>query len=192
VKQVYTEDYYQKQAQKLGLRARSYFKLQEIDEKYHVLKGKKKILDLGAAPGSWTQYCLQHSKQSHIFAVDLQKIADFGDPRVTCLQEDVFKLKPEAYGQFDLILSDMAPKTMGIRHVDADSSLGLCEMAFFLSQSLLAKDGHLVMKLLQGSDIQELSLEMRKTFTKFTQLRPKSTRKNSSETFLIGLSRKSI
>lgn len=191
MKERYTDDPFQKKARQMGLRARSYFKLEEIDNKFHIIKKNSRILDLGAAPGSWSQYCLKNiSEQAEIVAVDLQSIQSFNDSRVLCLQEDVFQLNSASLGTFDCILSDMAPKTSGIRSVDAESSLELCERALGLCADLLRPGGHFVCKLLQGADIRDFQQSMRQQFQKYSSFRPKSTRKNSSENFVVGFNLK--
>jgi 23S rRNA (uridine2552-2'-O)-methyltransferase len=196
------KDHYFKKAKELNFAARSVFKLEEIDHKFRLLKSGQMILDLGASPGSWSQYCSQKIGESgRILGVDLTKI----DPKIerdlknaVFVQADLRDLNLsqtfEERGfaeQFDLVLSDMAPKTTGIRMTDQARSMELCELALAVARKFLKPNGHFVCKLFHSDDFAKLRDEIKKTFQKCEAVKPDSTRKISKEIFLVGLKKRS-
>ncbi len=181
-------DFYTKKAKKEGYKARSVYKLQEIAKKYPILKGVKKVLDLGAAPGSWTQFLLQ--KQKWVVAIDIQPLAIKPHKQLHFIQKDVTELDESflsTLGKFDLVLSDMAPKTTGIKHLDQQRSLMLSETALWIAQQLLNPKGHFVCKIFESADTQNFFKAVQSTFQKAYRFKPRSSRKNSKEFFIIGL-----
>ena len=190
------KDYYFKKAKKEGYLARSAYKLEEIDRKYKIFQNAKNVVDLGAAPGSWTQWIINNYPKTKIIAIDIQEIK-VSNPNVITIQEDIYKINweklKEKHPEFfpvDVIVSDMAPKTTGIKNTDQLSSLGLCEMAFFVAQKILKPSGNFVCKIFESGHVHNFVVELRKHFTKVSQFKPKSTRKNSKETFIVALNRK--
>lgn len=187
----YTEDFYQEQARKMGLRARSYFKLEELDRKFRLIHPGITVLDLGAAPGSWCQYVLRKTGgRCRITAVDLQVIETFqkekGGDQVLRLQEDIFAGKDEAWGgPFQLVLSDMAPKTMGHHGSDAALSAELVTVASQLARKHLQKSGSFVAKYLQGGEMPELQKHLRGLFRDVKIFKPESSRQRSTEVFFV-------
>lgn len=194
------KDHYFKKAKEQNYAARSIFKLEEIDQKYKILnphKSGQKILDLGASPGSWSQYCSKKiGPQGRILGIDLKPVeaklnnaifiqADLRDLNL----EDIFK-QHGFTPPFDLVLSDMAPNTTGIRMTDQARSFELCELALNLARQFLKKDGNFVCKLFHSDDFSKLRDEIKKDFTKFEAVKPDSTRKISKEIFLIGIKKK--
>lgn len=194
MKSNYQNDYFTKKAQQKKLRARSYFKLEEIDNKYKFIKNANFILDLGAAPGSWSQYCLAKSK-AKIFAIDLQKIEPLKN--LFFHQLDIFDLTKEIVFKFfdqfpkqkeigfSVLLSDMAPKTTGNKFSDSMDSQNLVEQVLKISNNLLLPDGWLVAKYFEGEDKETLYQICKKKFSFFKVFIPKSTRTNSREVFLV-------
>jgi len=182
-------------AKEKGYPARSVFKLKEMQERFHLLKPGMKVLDLGASPGSWSQFASEVvGKEGRVVGVDLEPVK-FKSRLFTFLQKDVFELSPqdfEALGikEFDLILSDMAPKTTGIELSDHLKSSELALKALELSKELLKKGGALVAKVFDGPEIHRVRLEFEKIFQSVKIFRPKATRKGSKELFLIGFNRK--
>lgn len=188
------KDYYFKQAKKENYAARSVFKLQEIDQRFNLIKQGYKILDLGAAPGSWSQYASQKvGKLGRVLGIDLQPIlltlpnsvfvtADMRDLDLAALLKK-FEFEPP----FDLVLSDMAPKTTGIRVTDQTRSRELCDLALSVAEKYLRVNGHFVAKLFHSEEFEEFRDELKKRFKEVQVLRPKSTRKESKEVFLIGM-----
>ena len=188
----YDNDFYSKKAKQLGFRARSYFKLEEIDNRFKLIKNGQSILDLGASPGSWLQYCLNKT-QGHcsLMGVDLKPIAPFSTSsqqartKITLLQEDVFSIKNYPK-DIDIILSDMAPNTTGVHSVDAALSAQLVEEVLKISTKYLKKGGSVLVKYLQGED-QSRIIKLYKTyFSKVKVVKPKSSRSFSTEVFLLG------
>lgn len=190
-------DHYFKKAKKENFAARSVFKLEEIDARFHLLKSGQKVLDLGASPGSWSQYVSKKIGASgRVLGVDLKPVT-VSLPNAVFLEADLRDLQ---LGQvfadhgfepvFDLVLSDMAPNTTGIRMTDQARSMELCELALDVARRFLRKDGHFVCKLFHSDDFNKLRDEIKKDFQRFEAVRPDSTRKISKEIFLVGLSRK--
>lgn len=190
-------DHYFKKAKQENFAARSVFKLEEIDKKYKMFRPGQVVLDLGASPGSWSQYASKMAgEQGKVLGVDLSPVtvklknavfiqADLRDLNL----EDIFKehgFEPP----FDIVMSDMAPKTTGIRMTDQARSMELCELALDVARRFLKKDGDFVCKLFHSEDFAKLRDEMKKTFARVEAVKPDSTRKISKEIFLVGLRKK--
>ena len=188
------KDHYFKKAKKQNFAARSIFKLEEIDQRLRLIRPGHKILDLGAAPGSWSQYCSKKiGPQGQILGVDLQRI-QLTLPNAQFIQADISQLDLSSSFQqcgitppFDLVISDMAPKTTGIKITDQARSLDLCQLAFDAARKFLKPQGHFICKLFHGADFEEFRQELRQYFDKIEIFRPKSTRKESKEIFLVAL-----
>jgi 23S rRNA (uridine2552-2'-O)-methyltransferase len=190
-------DHYFKKAKEQNFAARSVFKLEEIDQKLKLLKPKQKVLDLGASPGSWSQYCSKKiGPEGRILGVDLKPVtaklsnavfiqADLRDLNL----ENIF-IENGFTPPFDLVISDMAPNTTGIRMTDQARSFELCELALNITKKFLKKDGHFVCKLFHSDDFSQLRDLIKEDFEKFDAVKPDSTRKISKEIFLIGLKKK--
>ncbi len=187
-------DHYTKKAQEAGYPARSVFKLEEMQSRFAVFRRGGRVLDLGAAPGSWTQFALNKGA-GVVTAVDLQDldaaVVRLGGPRLTFFKMDLFDpglvamLQPRA--PFDTVLSDAAPSTSGARVADVTRSAALAERAIELAGALLADGGNLVVKILQGGEERRLLDLMREGFQKARAFKPPASRKASTETYLIGL-----
>lgn len=192
------KDHYFKKAKEQNFAARSVFKLEEIDQKFKIIHPHQKILDLGACPGSWSQYCSKKiGPQGRILGIDLTQIETKLDNAVF-IQADLRDLNLAQTIQdngfdpiFDIVLSDMAPKTTGIRMTDQARSFELCELALNLAKQYLKKDGHFVCKLFHSDDFTTLRDLIKKEFHRFEAVKPDSTRKISKEIFLVGLKKKS-
>jgi 23S rRNA (uridine2552-2'-O)-methyltransferase len=190
-------DHYFKKAKENNFAARSVFKLEEIDHKFKVLKPKQMILDLGASPGSWSQYCSQKiGPEGRILGVDLKPVtaklknAVFIQADLRSLNlEDTFK-EHGFFSPFDLVISDMAPNTTGIRMTDQARSFDLCDLALNISRQFLKKNGHFICKLFHSDEFTELRNHIKHDFEKFEAVKPDSTRKISKEIFLVGLKKK--
>jgi 23S rRNA (uridine2552-2'-O)-methyltransferase len=190
-------DHYFKKAKENNFAARSVFKLEEIDHKFKVLKPKQMILDLGASPGSWSQYCSQKiGPEGRILGVDLKPVtaklknAVFIQADLRSLNlEDTFK-EHGFFPPFDLVISDMAPNTTGIRMTDQARSFDLCDLALNISRQFLKKNGHFICKLFHSDEFTELRNHIKHDFEKFEAVKPDSTRKISKEIFLVGLKKK--
>lgn len=191
------QDRYFKKAKEEGFAARSVFKLEEIDKKYKIFRPRQVVLDLGASPGSWSQYASKMVGPSgRVLGVDLSPVTVKLDNAVF-IQADLRDLNLEEIFKehgfqppFDLVMSDMAPKTTGIRMTDQARSMELCELALDVARRFLKKDGHFVCKLFHSDDFGKLRDEIKKTFAKCEAVKPDSTRKISKEIFLVGLNKK--
>ncbi len=191
------QDHYFKKAKQNNFAARSVFKLEEIDQKFKLLKPKQIILDLGASPGSWSQYCSQKiGADGRILGVDL-KPATVKLSNAIFIQADLRDLNlgntfvEHGFSPpFDLVISDMAPNTTGIRMTDQARSFDLCELALNISRQFLKKNGHFICKLFHSDDFTTLREQIKNEFQQFHAVKPDSTRKISKEIFLVGIGKK--
>jgi len=193
----YRDHYFQK-AKKDNYPARSVYKLKDMDRRFKLLKPGQKIMDLGAAPGSWTMYAAEKAgKKGKVLAVDLNPLHVALPDNVSFFQEDIFSEAPEylqrvrEIAPFDLVLSDMAPQTTGIKFTDQARSHRLAESAFELSLEWLKTGGHVVVKIFQGPDSHDLARRMKLEFKRVKQFKPKSSRAESKEIFFLAMERKS-
>jgi 23S rRNA (uridine2552-2'-O)-methyltransferase len=199
-------DPYVKMAQREGYRARAAYKLKEIDETLGLIKPGQVVVDLGAAPGAWSQYLRRRFAPKEagiggaavghlngcIIALDLIELApiegvrfiqgDFNEPAVLAELEGALAGRP-----VDLVLSDMAPNLSGIASSDAARVAHLVELALDFSLTHLRPDGALVVKLFHGSGYSQLVELFKKTFRTVRPVKPKASRDRSSETFLVGI-----
>ena len=184
----WNDDPFTKKARQENYQARSVYKLSEIDKRERIFSGVKTVLDLGASPGSWTQYCLEKlPPQGKLIAVDLAPIR-VSDPRLTFFQqpiEDLNLLDILGEEKIDLVLSDMAPKTSGIHDRDVALSFELASIALESAKRHLKTGGSFVVKLFMGESFEEFQRLVRQSFTTVKLLRPESTRKHSREIFFI-------
>ena len=190
------DDFYVKKAQKEGYRARAAYKLLEIQEKYGIIKPGMTVVDLGAAPGSWSQIAgkLVGSK-GLVIASDILEMDAL--PDVTFLQGDfreqeVFdKLLNILDGRtVDVVISDMAPNTSGNKAVDQPRQIYLCELAIDFAQKVLGPNGQFVVKVFQGVGFDEYRKQVVDTFDVLKTAKPAASRARSKEVFLIGQGRK--
>lgn len=191
-------DEYVKQAQALGYRSRAVFKLKELDEKDRLLKPGMVVVDLGAAPGGWSQYAAECiGKRGAIIALDLLPVEPL--PGVTFFQgdfrEDVVlqTLMDHLAGrEVDLVMSDMAPNMSGNRVVDQARGMHLAELALDTAKDILRPGGTFVTKLFQGPDVDAYVASARSLFSKVSMRKPKASRDRSPEVYLVGSGRKSL
>ena len=184
-------DAYFYKAKKEGYPARSVYKLEEIDKKYRFIKGGARILELGASPGSWLKYCLNKiGERGKILAIDMEKPSLILPPQVDFIKGDIFKISMSSLQQFcpfDLVLSDLAPKTSGIKEVDQARSMELAGRAIDAGKEVLKKGGDILVKLFESSEVQDLRKQLSTFFSKVTLERPWAVRKGSSEIYILGL-----
>lgn len=183
------KDHYFQKAKKEGYVARSVYKLKEIDQKHRLLKAGDRILDLGCAPGSWLQYSLKRiGSKGTAIGIDLSPVTQAFPSNTTIICADVFEELPDELikQSFDVILSDMAPKTTGIRTVDAQRSYNLCERVMFLANLYLESKGSLLVKIFQGEPFEKLKKEFQHQYQQVKICKPKSSRQESVEIFLLG------
>ncbi len=189
--QEHFDDEYVKLAQKQGFRSRAVFKLKEIQEKDHILKPGMRIVDLGAAPGGWSQYAKQLlGNQCQIIALDILDIEPIDG--VEFIQGDfreatVFdRLMAALDGKrVDLVMSDMAPNMSGSKGVDQPRSLYLGELALEMAEAVLAKDGAFLVKLFQGEGFETYCRQVRQLFANVLIRKPKASRPRSNEVYLL-------
>lgn len=188
-----TPDHYTQRAKKEGYPARSVYKLEELNSKFKLFGRSSKILDIGAAPGSWTMYCLKKlDKNGSVAAIDLKDLTiDKKDPRLFFIQGDFFDednlAKLQDKGLFTTVISDAAPATTGNRTVDAGRSFSLAAGIIDIADRMLAPDGNLAIKIFQGGDEKELVGMLNKSFKTAKVFKPKACRKESFETYIVGL-----
>ena len=188
------KDHYFNKAKKDNYFARSVYKLEEIDKKHKVIKKGDYVMDFGYHPGSWTQYSAKKvGDEGRVVGIDIRDINTKlqAIPNVSVFQKDINDVKTlEELGvneQFDVVISDLAPNTTGIKSVDQIRSLQLVEMCFYHLKQFLKPKGNFVIKVFDSNDAQMFLKEQKKLFDKFHYLKPKSTRSISKEFFVIGI-----
>lgn len=183
------QDRYFKMAKAEGYLARSAYKLQEIQEKFRLLRTGDHVIDLGCAPGSWLQVASEIvGQEGSVVGIDLQEVRHRIGPNVRTMQGDVFKVSAEELfelggGIFDVVLSDMAPNTSG--HGDDLLSARLCQRVLEVLPTLLRPGGGLAMKILEGEDTPHVMNKARRLFNNVAGFKPKSSRDVSRETFIV-------
>jgi 23S rRNA (uridine2552-2'-O)-methyltransferase len=188
-------DFYSQKARQEHYRARSVYKLQEIHHRYRIFKKGNQVLDLGCAPGSWAQFALKEvGPKGWVVGVDISPVPPFPEKNFEQFTVDVFCWNPAQHNPpltpFDVVLSDTAPSTTGIKIVDREQSYQLSLRALELAQILLKPGGRFVCKIFQGEDWGEFVKKVKKDFIKTAIFKPRATRKESVETYIIGLERK--
>ena len=187
------KDHYFKKAKKENFFARSIYKLEEIDKKYKILKPGNHVLDLGYHPGSWIQYASKAvGEAGKVVGIDIKPINEsLRLSNVDVYEKDAFSLLGVndlgVNKKFDVVLSDMAPNTTGIKDVDQIRSLELVEKVFNTLPVILKPGGNVVVKVFDSNDAQNFLKNISKSFENFKKLKPKSTRSVSKEFFAIGL-----
>ncbi|MFO8077915.1 MAG: RlmE family RNA methyltransferase [Thermoplasmatota archaeon] len=186
------QEHFYKKAKTEGYRARSAYKLKQIQKRFHVMKQGDTVVDLGAAPGGWSQIASEIvGKHGLVVGIDLQKITPLED--IVFLQGDITdktsltSLK-RSIGDAgaDIILSDMAPNISGNYSVDHARSIYLSQMAFDVAKQLLVEQGNFVCKIFQGELLQDFVSTVKNQFQSIKRYSPKASRKSSSELYLIG------
>jgi 23S rRNA (uridine2552-2'-O)-methyltransferase len=189
--QEHFSDVYVKKAHEQGLRSRAYFKIEELDHKEHLFKKGMNIVDLGAAPGGWSQYIAQKlSGEASIYALDILPMPDLNGVHFICgdFTHD------EVYEQFlsmlngkkvDVVISDMAPNWSGCKHIDLPKSMYLAELAAYFAKQTLKTGGNFLVKLFQGEGFELYLKDMRNHFHKVSLLKPKASRDRSREVYLL-------
>jgi 23S rRNA (uridine2552-2'-O)-methyltransferase len=180
--QRHVSDHYVKKARKEGYRSRAAYKLIEIDQKHALFKPGMTVLDLGAAPGGWSQVAAQKVKPGgKVTAIDVLEIAPISG--VTILRGDFRQLSIE--GSADLVLSDVAPNLSGIPNVDQARLLELAGAAIQLCRKVLKRDGVLLVKAFHGEAFDEVREELNKTFLNVKVVKPPASRGESAETYVV-------
>lgn len=183
-------DYFVRQAQDNGQVSRAHYKLLQIDQRFKLIKPRSKILELGAAPGGWTNYIESKISNGLLIAVDPRPITAGMETRViegNVGEDAVDRQIAEALDdtRLDLVLSDMAPNISGIRSVDQARSMDLADLAVQASRLWLRARGVMVIKAFQGEGLDEWVKTLREEFTKVTMTKPKASRADSREVFVV-------
>ena len=182
-------DTYVRQSKVDGYRARSVYKLIEIDEKFKIFKDKMHVIDVGAAPGSWSQYASKVINKGQIISVDLKKMEEIRN--TIQIQGDFMKqdiqseIKSHLNKNSDVVMSDMAINTTGIKYIDSIQTGELCKEAMIFSKEILSKKGFFISKIFMGSTFNEIVALGKNIFKEVKVFKPKSSRKDSKESFII-------
>ena len=182
-------DIYVRQSKIDGYRARSAYKLIEIDEKFKIFKGGMFVLDIGAAPGSWSQYASKVIKHGKVISIDLKEMneikntiqirGDFTEPDIQK------KIKDNLNKDLDIVMSDMAVNTTGIKYLDSIQTGELCKEAMNFSTDVISPNGFFISKIFMGSTFNEIVALGKKIFKEVKVFKPQSSRKDSKESFII-------
>jgi len=190
------QDHYFKKAKKENYPARSVYKLEEIQKKYRFIKSGDTVLDFGCYPGSWSIYAARVvGPKGLVVGVDLQEvkkisIAKAAEIKWFCddiMSDDIVEKLQETKNNFRIVLSDIAPRTSGNKWVDQQQSLNLARRVLELAASLLGKDGNFYVKVFEGEDFKEFVDSVRKSFKTVKIVKPKSSRSESREVFVLGM-----
>jgi len=182
-------DIYVRQSKIDGYRARSAYKLMEIDEKFSIFKGGLSVVDIGAAPGSWSQYAIKKIKNGKLISIDLKKMEPIeksiqiqGDFTEDSIKDEILK---SSEGKVNIVMSDMAVNTTGIKNIDAIQTGELCMEAMIFSKDILQQDGNFISKIFMGGSFNEIVAKGKEIFKEVKVFKPKSSRKDSKESFII-------
>ena len=185
-------DPYYRWAQEEGYRSRASYKLKQLDDRFHFLQGAQRVLDLGAAPGGWLQVASESIPEDGLVVeVDLGEIEELGLPNVETIvgdatEEETQKEILELFdGKADVILSDMAPDVSGAWDLDHYRQIHLAKVTLVIADSLLKRDGWLVVKTFQGSEHESYVRDVRAMFREVRIVKPKASRKKSAEVFIV-------
>jgi len=182
-------DTYVRQSKVDGYRARSAYKLIEINEKFKIFKGGLSVVDIGAAPGSWSQYASKVIKNGKLISIDLKKM----EPIMNSIQiqgdftqnETQMEIKKNLNNKVDVVMSDMAVNTTGIKNIDSIQTGELCKEAMFFAKDMIKNDGFFISKIFMGGTFNEIVTEGKKFFKEVKVFKPKSSRKDSKESFIV-------
>ena len=182
-------DIYVRQSKVDGYRARSAYKLIEIDEKFKIFKGGITVIDIGAAPGSWSQYASKVVKSGKIISIDLKVMqpigntlqiqGDFTDQKI---QDEI---KENLQKKAQVVMSDMAVNTTGIKNIDSIYTGELCKEAMIFSKDIIADNGFFISKMFMGGTFNEIVAQGKSIYKEVKIFKPKSSRKDSKESFII-------
>ena len=178
------KDKFTKKALSEGYKARSVFKLRDMDRKFNLIKKGNRVLDIGAAPGSWSQYAVE--KGAIAIAVDIESV---NTHKVKYIKADIFDdvLFEKVGTGYDLVMSDAAPKTTGILDSDNYNSFKLSSRSLDIAKKVLKRKGNYICKIFQGEYFDEFHKEVKKNFRKLKTIKPEASRKKSKEIYLIGI-----
>jgi 23S rRNA (uridine2552-2'-O)-methyltransferase len=186
------KDYYRRLAKDKGYRSRSAYKLEQLNNSYHILRPSDKVIDFGCAPGGWLQIILEEvGPYGKVVGIDIQDIkpingaiilrADIEDQTIT---DSILRM---LNSKADVALSDLSPKVSGIWDIDHARQISLTRSAFTIVQKVLREDGSAIFKVFEGELLNELKLDLKNNFRKVIVGKPHASRQKSSEFYLVGL-----
>lgn len=185
-------DHLTQKAKSMGYPARSVFKLEDIQNRFQIIKKGDTVLDLGCSPGSWTLYAAKLvGDQGCVLGIDLKPVETTLPPNALTIQDDILKPRQPAFlepyaGKFNAVISDMAPATTGRKDVDVIRSVELCRIALDTALKNLAFQGNFVCKIFQGNDVKAFEQDVKAAFKACRVFKPQSCRKQSKEIYIIG------
>jgi 23S rRNA (uridine2552-2'-O)-methyltransferase len=194
-KQYKVKDTYFFRAKRAGYRARSAYKLIGIQKKFKILKEGQTVVDLGSAPGSFLQVIsAKVGSSGRAIGVDMQEMDPLDLHNVTLIQANIYQtdeltafFKKKGFSDVDVVTSDLAPKTSGVKDLDQGRSVLLTHQAYILASKLLKPGGHFIGKVFDGEDLRNLLKEMKPHFRKISTYRPEAVRSSSRETYVVAL-----
>ena len=187
------QDHYGTKAKAAGFAARSVYKLEEIEKRFKIIPRNGRVVDLGCSPGSWTSYVKQvGGPDTKVVGVDLTEVPGYlGHQFVQSIFDlDVGAIREALGGPADLVISDMAPLTTGSRFTDHVRQIELAECARELAAELLGPGGHFLAKVFEGGEAPDFVTRVRADYGKTKRVKPKATRKESVEFFVLGMGRR--
>jgi len=181
-------EFYTTLAKKEGYPARSVYKLKEIDKKYKIIKENSRVLDLGCAPGSWLLYISQKvGNKGKVIGIDIEEIKIPQKSNITFIKKSVFDLKESDFkDKFETIVSDLSPKTSGVKFLDSGKSLELAEESFKIARLFLLPGGNFVCKIFENELSEEFFKKMKNNFDFAKRFKPKAVIRKSREFYIIG------
>ena len=187
-------DHYSERAKKEHYPARSVFKLKEAQKKFRLIKKDDRVLDLGCSPGSWLLYAAELvGKRGRVVGIDLKEILIKLPPQAKTLTADIMTIDRAWFDEqklgdrFNVVLSDMAPATSGNKGLDAARSFQLCQAALNIAEMVLKPGGAFICKIFQGEEFKEFLDIVRNRFKRHKIFKPRSSRKESKEIFVVGM-----
>lgn len=179
------KDFYTRKSREEGYYARSAYKLKQINKKYNLIRKGNKVLDLGCSPGGWVQASLEITgPEGFVVGVDITSMKKIGAKNFRFIKSDVAEAQIE--GVFDVIVSDMAPKTTGIQELDHERSFDLAKTALEIAKKHLKQGGNFLCKIFQGKYYQEFLNEVKKNFEFSKTVKPEASKRQSKEMYVIG------
>ncbi len=189
------DDHYARRARDEKWAARSVYKLSEIDKKFRLIRRGKRLLDLGCYPGSWSQYGLKKvGEKGRVIGIDLSRPDQISSPNFKFVLADVLLLDlgvlEQDIGTVDVVMSDLAPKTTGVKAADVSRQMALARRTKEIAHRVLKKKGRLLCKIFEGEDLRDFKNEVAQEFEAVRLYRSQATRKRSKEVYLLGIGRK--
>jgi len=179
------KDFYTRKSREEGYYARSAYKLKQINKKYNIIKKGDEVLDLGCSPGGWIQASLEIvSKNGYVMGIDIADVKKIEAKNFEFIKSDIHKT--DLKRNFDAVLSDMAPRTTGMRDLDQERSYDLAKQALKTAKKHLKSGGNFLCKIFQGLRYNEFMNEVRKNFESIKTVKPKASKKQSKEMYVVG------